>query len=253
MMAMNTEWKLPFVVPTRTWWWPRLPKDRVSVCMLHSVGNDLTLPDCPANNAIEPEKLRAVIRLLKAAGYTFTTFGAAFGKGVPTESACRRLCLTFDDGYVDNYTTLFPILKAEGVPATFFVTNRGERDPHFISVAQIQELDKSGLVEIGGHTASHCFMLHTDLATAECEIASNKAWLEGLLGHPITSFAYPRGEYDAGIVRLVKAAGYTCAATMEKHQREVPTDSFHIHRQILPRGKSPYELYLLATRGKYKI
>lgn len=250
---MNTEWELPFVVPSRAWWWPRLPKARVAVCMLHSVGNDLTLPDCPANNAIEPEKLRAVIRLLKEAGYLFTTFGAAFGAGKPSSTAVRRICLTFDDGYVDNYTNLFPILKEEGVAATLFVTNRGETDPHFLSVAQIQELDKSGLVEIGGHTASHCFMCHTDIETAQREIKSNKAWLEGLLGHPIVSFAYPRGEYDAVVVRLVKAAGYKCAATMEKHQRKPPTDSFHIHRQILPRGKSPYELYLLATRGKYRL
>ncbi len=33
----------------------------------------------------------------------------------------RALCITFDDGYRDNYTNALPILKAFGLTATFFV------------------------------------------------------------------------------------------------------------------------------------
>jgi peptidoglycan/xylan/chitin deacetylase (PgdA/CDA1 family) len=35
----------------------------------------------------------------------------------------RTVCITFDDGYVDNYTTAWPILSRNNLPATFFITS----------------------------------------------------------------------------------------------------------------------------------
>ena len=227
------------------WWWPRWKVP--SFLMLHSVGDDVTDESCP-NNTIRPREVRDLIVALRKDGYTFKTFKDAIETGDRW-----TMCLTFDDGFVDNYTLLFPILKELDVPATLFVTSRGKSDNGFLSPDMIREMDASGLVELGGHTSGHTMLTEVSLEEAKREIDENKAWIEAIIGHPIISFAYPRGGENDDIVELVKGAGYRYGAAMVKKMRPVETDLFRVHRQIIPRGMPTWKSVLLATRGKWKL
>lgn len=233
-----------------------------SFVMLHSVGEEVVDPCCP-NNTIRPDELRNFIIAMRKAGYVFETFVDAVEHG-----DARTVSLTFDDGFVDNYTVLFPILKELTCPATCFVTNRGNPDfprerwstedpippnAQYLTADMIREMDASGLVEIGGHTAGHTTLTKVSLESAEREIIDNKKWLESVLEHKIVSFAYPRGGENDEIVSLLKVAGYKYAAAMKKKMRPVETDSYRIHRQIISRGLETWKSVLLATRGKWKI
>ena len=242
------------------WWWPRWKVP--SFLMLHSVSDEVIDPYCP-NNTIRPDELRSLVMVLRKCGYRFKTFREAIETGDR-----KTVCLTFDDGYIDNYTNLFPILKELDCPATCFVTNRGDatyprklwssEDPipenaAFLTVDMLREMESSGLFEFGGHTAGHTTLTRVSPEDAQREIVTNKRWIENALGHPIVSFSYPRGAENDAVVRLVKEAGYRYAAAMKKKMRPVDVDLFRIHRQIIPRGMATWKSVLLATRGRWKL
>ena len=242
------------------WWWPRWKVP--SFLMMHSVSDEVIDPCCP-NNTIRPMELRDLILALRKDGYAFKTFKDAVETGDR-----RTICLTFDDGYVDNYTVLFPVLKELSCPATCFVTNRGNPDfprvrwstedpippcAAFLTADMMREMEESGLMEFGGHTAGHTTLTHIPLDEVKREVEDNKQWIESVLGHPIVSFCYPRGGENDDIVSIVKAAGYKYGAAMKKKMRPVQTDLYRVHRQIIPRGMSTWKSALLATRGKWKI
>ncbi len=229
------------------WFWRRVSAKLPVFLMLHAVNDTVVDPICP-NNTIRPEELERLIRDLKRAGYTFQTATEA-----ATTPVRRSMCLTFDDGFVDNYTVLFPILKRHEAKATLFVTNQGADDPAFLSAEQLREMVASGLVEIGGHTACHSKLGHCSAEETRTAIGDNARWLTEVLGAAPTSFAYPCGEYTEACFETLRALNIPFAFTMHKRMRPVADNPLLIHRQIIPRGKTPYQNYLLATRGRYKL
>ena len=67
------------------------------------------------------EILRDQLALIAAHGYQ--TIGLAdLDQWLDGRPEPKRIVLTFDDGYRDNYDFAFPILKKHNVPATIFVT-----------------------------------------------------------------------------------------------------------------------------------
>jgi peptidoglycan/xylan/chitin deacetylase (PgdA/CDA1 family) len=73
------------------------------------------------------------------------------------------LVITFDDGYIDNYTHAYPILKKHGVPATIFITTDYIGTDRFFWWDRIHRLTreickrKEGLIEINDHSIPEDF------------------------------------------------------------------------------------------------
>jgi peptidoglycan/xylan/chitin deacetylase (PgdA/CDA1 family) len=65
--------------------------------------------------------------------------------------------------------------------------------PQNISVDQLTEIDKDGLVSIGAHTLDHPILANESDDRSEREITGSIRELESILNHEVKYFAYPRG------------------------------------------------------------
>jgi len=68
--------------------------------------------------------------------------------------------------------------------------------PKNMTIDQLIEVEKSGLVTIGAHTINHPILSNESDEAAEYEIASSISELQSILGHPVNYFAYPNGLPD---------------------------------------------------------
>lgn len=136
----------------------------------------------------------------------------------------RSIVITFDDGFLDTYENALPVLIALKMCATFYVisglagktsswmSSRTDRSTRLIDWREIGDLRHSGF-EIGSHSVTHPRLTQLSIDAAKSEIVDSKASLEDRLGAPVTSFAYPYGDFDSSVKGLVRAAGYDSACS----------------------------------------
>ena len=139
--------------------------------MFHSVGLESFAWVYPYIS--EPiETFECKIEALRHAGYRSLKMKEVLGG---RDRSDRSVCLTFDDGYLDNWVHVFPVLRKYGMKATVFVspdfvdprkvvrprdeTGSGsahEHDPGlccagFLSWPEMRRMEQSGVVEIQSH------------------------------------------------------------------------------------------------------
>ena len=186
----------------------------VPVLMYHRVDAQLSAHDplTVGLTVMEP-MFEAQLAALRAAGYQSMSLAALRESlDLHTPLPERRVILTFDDGYEDNYRVVFPLLKRFGFTATFFVVTSSVGTRDHLTVPQIREMAASGM-EIESHGVHHVDFSLLSAEDARRELVQSRKTIEGWTGRPVTFFAYPAGRHSAALEHLLDTLGYRGALT----------------------------------------
>lgn len=229
----------------------------VPVLMYHRVVEQ-RLTNSKFNVYVTASEMDSQLASLISRGFQPVTFtDLHHGVRVP-----KPVILTFDDGYEDNHAVLLPLLKKHRAKAVIYALGdrnlrdnawdvvKGEPSAPLMTDGQLRDCHESGLVEIGSHGMTHRRLPDLTDDPSRQEIVAAKAQLEGVIGAPVISFAYPYGAYGDREVGYVREAGYCFGIGTVNGPLSLWKDPFRIRRITIFPGTRPLEFWK-KTSGYY--
>ena len=180
---------------------------------------------------ISPDRLKKELQFIKDSGYTTLTM-SEFNDYILNEKPIpeKSILITFDDGYMDNYTNAFPILKELDMKATIFViTSVLDSGSYYLSSEQIKEMSDYG-IDIESHTLTHSHLNQMTYEEQLKELKDSKEKIESITGKKVLSVAYPYGDFNEDSIKAVKEAGYSFAFTTNLGYSDREDDPFKLDR-----------------------
>ncbi len=195
-----------------------------------------TLADIDSKYTVSRDQLRSHVDCFIAAGWKPT----ALSDALAAASNERRFVVTFDDGYLDNYSVALPVLQEYKIRAAFFLVadalGRGNTSIFdglgkraFMAPEHVRELMADGMT-VGSHGKTHKRLTELHADELGGELALSRIMLEEQLGVRLEHFAYPFGSVDEQAREAVAAAGYRWAFTTRPTYWHTIADPFRIGR-----------------------
>jgi Predicted xylanase/chitin deacetylase len=169
----------------------------------------------------------------------------------------KPIILSFDDGYLNNYVYVFPLLKKYDMKIVFSIIGKDidnfsakpsdNIDYSHVTWDQLNEMLDSGYVEVQNHSYDlhgtcggrlGCKKLPTD-SDAEYEkmITDDLGQLQNriklMTGRTPTSFVYPYGAWSESTENIIKKLGFKASITCKYGINTItknPGDLFHLKR-----------------------
>lgn len=199
-----------------------------------------------------PEDIEAQLTYMEENGYT-TIF---FEDLAEIDLYEKPVIMTFDDGTIDNYLELYPIIKEHNAKITIFMMTSGLKPSNekFLNAEHLREMSESGCVSIQSHTVNHNYLDWRGPAELIYELEQSKLDIMRATGKEPFVLAYPCGRTDAEATAQIKNY-YRFGLRMEVSGAYVTgSDPYDISRYYVKRrcALDLYETLISGSRNKFK-
>lgn len=134
--------------------------------------------------------------------YTFNEIDNNFCE----ENRRNGLLITFDDGWLSNYSVIFDMMKSLGIKYNIFLSvGKIGNDPEYLNWDHVREMMESGIVGIGAHTHNHVNMSSCKGVDLNHEIHDANLKIEEETGFKVKDFCFPYGAYSIDSIDAVIA------------------------------------------------
>ncbi len=176
------------------------------------------------------------------------------GKISAKQFPSKPFIITFDDGYLDNYSNMLPLTDKYNFKGILFLLGNfnlthnnwdKNEDPNankLMSTEQKMSFVKSGW-EIGAHTLTHPHLTQISINLAKEEIDRSKKQIEETLNVSVITFAYPYGDYNDETKKLAGNSGFEFAVATDTGGMLIDDDRFAIFRVNMFPNESIFSLY----------
>lgn len=184
---------------------------KVPILMYHYISEPPADADIYRKDlSVSPARFESHLSLLKERGYHTVTLDdllSFLANGTPLPE--KPVILTFDDGYTDNYTYAYPLLRKYDVVGHFFIISdfANQARPGYMTWPQIEEM-ASGGQRIGSHSRDHPDLKGKAVDYLVWQALGGLEAIQAHTGSHPRWISYPAGSYDDQVIAVYKSAHY---------------------------------------------
>ena len=187
-------------------------KSSAPILLYHAVGEPVEI-EWPPSLIMPASLFEAHLQYLIQEGYKVVSVEELVSLLQNGGNLDKVVAMSFDDGYRNNHTDAFPLLKKYNAKASFYVVHRDIGKTIYMDNDRLLELLANGM-EIGSHTINHAPLALIDPKYLPWEVGSAKKFIEkNLDGYILKGIAYPNGGYNEKVIESVREYNFSYGLT----------------------------------------